>query len=143
MPNRVLVRPPLLSRSSNSAILKRSQRSQRGSLCVGQALHLADIEALVGPVPPQRPLQFSALQIPYLDSIIIPATGQEEAIRAQLERLDCPLMRNTKRLLPTSTILSPMIAHVVTDEVQGAQAETHKGKVNDEISPACSQTAGN
>ena len=35
---------------------------------------------------------FAALQIPYLDSTVIPATGEPLAIRAQLERLDRPLM---------------------------------------------------
>src|SRR5260370_37364794 len=93
MPNRVLVRPQfLLSKSSNCAILNRSQRSERGSLCVCQALHPADIEALVRLVTPQCAPKLAALQIPHLDRAIIPATDQALAIWAALERLDRPLM---------------------------------------------------
>ncbi len=77
---------------SNYAILNRPQRSQRGSLCVCQALHPADIQSLVRPVTPQRPPKLAALQIPHLDRAIIPATDQPLAIRAALERLDRPLM---------------------------------------------------
>src|SRR5258708_28840845 len=66
----------LLSKSSNCAIFNRSQRSERGSLCVCQALHLADIEALVRPVTPQCPPKLAALHIPHLDRAIIPATDQ-------------------------------------------------------------------
>src|SRR5438874_8324288 len=36
------------------SFLNRSQRPQRASLRLGQSLHAADIEALVGPIAPQR-----------------------------------------------------------------------------------------
>ena len=70
---------------STYAIFNRSQRSERGSLCVGQALRSADIEALVWPVAPQCPQMLATLEAPHLDCIIIPTTGQEESIWAALE----------------------------------------------------------
>ncbi len=77
---------------SKCSVLNRSQRSQRGSLRLRQSLHAADIEALVGPVSPQRPQMLPAREIPHLDRAIIPATDQPLAIWAALERQDRPLM---------------------------------------------------
>src|SRR5260370_15330308 len=93
-------------------------------MCVCQALRPADLEALVRPVTPQSPPQFAALQIPYLDSIIIPTTGQEEAIRAALERLDRPLMRlSHPHALPTLQV--PPAEHAIaaaTDQHRSGRA---------------------
>src|SRR5207245_11047995 len=35
----------------------------------------------------------AALQLPHVDSAIVPATGERAAIGTHLERLDCPLVR--------------------------------------------------
>ena len=72
--------------------LNRPQRSQAGSLRLGQSPDPCDIEPLIGSVTPQRAQVRAALQLPDVESIVIPATGQQAAIRAQLERLDRALM---------------------------------------------------
>src|SRR6266699_1594742 len=72
--------------------LNRPQRTQRRLLCLGHSPDTRDIESLVGPVSPQCSQMLGALQIPHLDSAIIPATGQHLPIGAHSERLDRALM---------------------------------------------------
>src|SRR5437588_706562 len=67
----VLVRPPLLSKSSTCAILNCPQGTQRGLLCLSQAPDPRDIESLVGSIPPQRAQMLTTLQIPDGDGPII------------------------------------------------------------------------
>src|SRR5207237_892427 len=83
---------PHQRRSSHRSALHRPQRAQRRLLRLGQALHPADIEALVGAVAPQRPQMLATLEIPDLDGPVIAATGEPLAIGTHAERLDCPLM---------------------------------------------------
>src|SRR5205823_13287785 len=63
-------------------------RSKCRFLCLSQSPCSSDIEPLIGPVASQRAQQLSALEVPYLDGIVIPATGQEMPIGAYPERLD-------------------------------------------------------
>src|SRR5256885_952577 len=68
------------------------QRSKCRFLCLSQSPRSSDIEPLVGPVTSQRTQQLSALEVPYLDGIVIPATGQEMPIGAYPQRLDSGVM---------------------------------------------------
>src|SRR6266581_8128151 len=68
-------------------LLNCPQRTQGGLLCLGQAQDPGDIEPLVGAVGAQRAQQLSALNVPYLDGIVIPTTGQEMPVGAYPERL--------------------------------------------------------
>src|SRR5260370_42326866 len=72
-------------RSEVPPLLNRPQRMQRGSLSLGQALHPADIQALVGPIAPQGSLQLATREIPHLDRAVIAPTGEPSAIPAALE----------------------------------------------------------
>src|SRR2546421_11801840 len=72
--------------------LNRPQLTQGRLLRLGQSLYSADIEPLVGPVAPQCPYMLTALQIPHLNSIVVPATGQSTTIETFSKRLDRPLM---------------------------------------------------
>src|SRR5436853_7934734 len=83
----------LLFLQKPSPLLNRPQGAQRCLLRLGQSSDPRDIEALVGPVTPQRLQQIAAMEIPDVDDTIIPATGEPAAIRAALERLDRSLMR--------------------------------------------------
>src|SRR5690242_19767980 len=65
--------------------LHRPQRTQRRLLRLGQALRPADIEALVGPVAPQRPQMLAAVEIPDVDGSVIAATGEPLAIGTHSE----------------------------------------------------------
>src|SRR5258708_20600608 len=77
----------------HGTILNGPQGTQRGLLRLGQAPDARDIEALVGPVTPQRLQQIAALELPDVDDTIIPATCEPAAIRPAADRLDRPLMR--------------------------------------------------
>src|SRR5713101_8972451 len=94
-------------------LLDRSQRSQRGSLCVCQALHPADIEALVRPVTPQRPQMFAALEIPDVDGPVVPATGEPAPIGTHLQRLHRSLMRPA-HLYTLPMLHIPPAQHAIT-----------------------------
>src|SRR5437764_1239559 len=69
-------------------VLERPQRAHGRLLRLGHSLNPRDIESLVGPIAPQHPQLVPALEIPYLDSAIIAATGQSLAIRAHSYRPD-------------------------------------------------------
>src|SRR3989441_6632018 len=75
-----------------SPLLNCPQRAQRRLLRLGQSFHPADIEALVGPVAPQRPQMLATLQVPERNDPVFPATGQPAAIGTHLERMHRPLM---------------------------------------------------
>ena len=66
-------------------VLHGPQRPQCGLLRLGQPSNPCDIQALIGPVPPQRSQMLAALDIPDVDDAIIPATGEPRAIRAAFE----------------------------------------------------------
>src|SRR3989442_1404244 len=76
----------------SSPVLHCPQRTQRCLLRLSQALDPSNIEALVGPVAPQRPHMLAALEIPDVDGPVLPATGQPAAIGTHLERMHRPLM---------------------------------------------------
>src|SRR2546430_5792824 len=83
-------------------VLERPQRAHGRHLRLGHSLNPRDIKSLVGPVAPQHPQLVAALEIPYLDSTTIAATGQSPAIGAHSERLDRTLMPLSHRqALPT------------------------------------------
>ena len=63
------------------AVLNSPQGPQRGLLGLGQSSDARDIEALVGPVAPQRAEMLATLQVPERDGPIIPTTGQRAPIR--------------------------------------------------------------
>src|SRR5947209_6393721 len=101
--------PYLLGMMGHCWLFNRSQRAQCGSLCVCQALHPANIEALVGPIAPQRAQVFAALEIPDVDGTITAPTGQPRAIGAPCHAQDhatMPLQRSSK-----SAVGSPPQAH--------------------------------
>src|SRR5205823_4877214 len=52
-----------------------------------------NIKALVRAVSPQGAKMLAALEIPDVDSAIVSATGEREAIGTHFERLDCSLVR--------------------------------------------------
>ena len=74
------------------AVLNGPQGPQGGDLGLGQPIHPADIEPLVGPITSQRAQVVAALQIPEHDSSIIAATGQLAAIGTHLESMHRALM---------------------------------------------------
>ena len=57
-------------------VLDGPQGPQRRLLRLGQAPRSSDIEPLIRPIMTQRPQQLGALEVPYLDGIVIAATGQ-------------------------------------------------------------------
>src|SRR5258708_6357710 len=107
----------------HGSILNGPQGTQRGLLRLGQAPDARDIEALVGPVTPQRLQQLAALEIPDVDDTIIPATGEPAAIRAALERLDRPLMR-----LSHSHALSLLQVPPAQHAIAAATQQHHAGR---------------
>src|SRR5260221_8746595 len=113
---------PLLG-AVHGSILNGPQGTQRGLLRLGQAPDARDIEALVGPVTPQRLQQIAALEIPDVDDTIIPATGEPAAIRAALERLDRPLMR-----LSHSHALSLLQVPPAQHAIAAATKQHHAGR---------------
>src|SRR5579864_1338153 len=62
----------------------------------------------------------AALQLPDVDSTIVPATGQRAAIGTHLERLDCPLVRPA-RMHALSALDVPPAEHTVA-----ATADQHR-----------------
>src|SRR6266436_909578 len=104
--------------------LHRSQRAQRRLLRLGQALHPADIEALVGPVAPQRPQVLAALEIPDVDGPVIAATGQSAAIGTHSERLDRPLMPLPKRQALPALHVPPAYAPIAAATEQHRSSRT-------------------
>src|SRR6266699_1964008 len=88
-------------------VLERPQRAHGRLLRLGHSLNPRDIESLVGPVAPQHPQLVAALEIPYLDSTIIAATGQSPAPRAQSERLDHTLMPLKHLPAPPHVLVPP------------------------------------
>src|SRR3989440_6243441 len=63
---------------------------------MGHAPDPCNVEPLVRPVSPQCAKMLAALQIPDVDSAIVPATGERAAIGTHLEGLDCPLVRQAR-----------------------------------------------
>ena len=74
------------------AVLNSPQGPQRGLLGLGQSSDARDIEALVGPVAPQRAQLLATLEVPERDGPVISAAGEPEAIRTHLEGIHRPLM---------------------------------------------------
>ena len=72
------------------AVLNSPQGPQRGLLGLGQSSDARDIEALVGPVAPQRAQSLATLEVPEHNGPVIAATGEPAAIGTHLERLYCP-----------------------------------------------------
>src|SRR5436853_6159138 len=90
-------------------VLERPQRAHGRLLRLGHSLNPRDIKSLVGPVAPQHPQLVAALEIPYLDSTIIAATGQPPPIRTHSDPLDPTLMPLSHP--PTLTALHLPPAH--------------------------------
>src|SRR5438105_843922 len=63
---------------------------------MGHASDPGNIEPLVGAVSPQGAQMVAALEIPDVDSAIVPATGERAAIGTHFERLDCSLVRQAR-----------------------------------------------
>src|SRR5205823_5394653 len=111
--------------------LHRPQRAQRRLLRLGQSLHPADIEALVGPVAPQRPQMLAALEIPDVNGPIIAATGEPLAIGTHSERLDCPLMPLPKRQALPALHVPPAHAPIAAATEQHRSRRTPGQRVHD------------
>src|SRR6266704_1880402 len=111
--------------------LHRPQRAQRRLLRLGQSFYPADIEALVGPVAPQRPQMLAALEIPDADGTVIAATGQRAPIGTPSERLNRPLMPLPKRQALPALHVPPAYAPIAATTEQHRCGRTPGQRVHD------------
>src|SRR6266700_3086146 len=88
-------------------VLNGPQRSQCRDPGLGQPLHPCNVEPFVGSVATQCAQQLSALEVPDVDGVVIPATGQQMPIGAYPKRLDCSVMSLAHRYALSSPHVPP------------------------------------